>query len=188
MKFNIDKEELVFNDFFKITKAEITHDSFQPEKNIQATRLSLNKGNAVGVLIYEKDSDSFLLTKQFRYPTSQNGHPWMTEIPAGMVDEGEAPETTARRETLEELGYNIKELTPIGTYYSSPGTQSEYVYMYYAEVTSEDKVEHGGGLDNESEDIQLIKISAQELKRFLPKINDFKTMVAFQWYMLHKAL
>lgn len=186
MKYQILKEDLVFSDYLKVTKAEIVHDSFEEGKTVKLSRLAYAHGDAIAILIYEKDTDSFLLTNQFRYPTSTNGDAWMVEIPAGMVDKGEKPEDTARREAMEELGYQVKDLIYIGTYYSSPGSSTERVFTYYAEVTTADKIESGGGLDTEHEDIQLIKIPLQEAKAFLPEINDFKTMVAFQWYLLNK--
>lgn len=187
MNYKVIKEEEVYRDYLKIRKAEIEQQTASQEAPITFTRQALTHGDAIGILIYEKDSDSFLLTKQFRYPTSINGDFWMTEIPAGMVDKGETPEETAKRETMEELGYNIKELTHIGTYYSSPGSSTERVYMYFSEVTSADKIAKGGGLDIEHEDIELIKIPVSEAKNFITKINDFKTMIGFQWFFLNKS-
>ncbi|GLB53746.1 NUDIX hydrolase [Neptunitalea chrysea] len=187
MSYKIVKEENVYKDYLKIRKASIERSSYNKD-TVTFTRETLAHGDAIAILIYEKDSNSFLLTKQFRYPTSINGDSWMTEIPAGMVDKGEKPEDTAKRETMEELGYEIKEVTQIGTYYSSPGSSTERVYMYFAEVTSNDKIATGGGLDTEHEDIELIKVPVSEAKEFMRTVNDFKTMIGFQWYFLNKEV
>lgn len=187
MKFRILKEEQVFNDYLKINKAQIEHDSFIEGETVHLTRLAVKLGDAIAILIYETDTQCFLLTKQFRYPPSMNNDAWMLEVVAGMVDAGEDPVNAAKREAMEELGYKIDKVTHIGTFYSSPGNSTERVFTYYAEVTSADKVHMGGGLETESEDIQLIKIPVSELKAYVSgKIHDFKTMVTFQWYLLNK--
>lgn len=186
MNYTIKKEEIVYQDYLKIKKAEIEHDSFEAGKTINLSREILAHGDAVAILIYEKDTDCFLLTKQFRYGPSTNNEAWMTEVVAGMVDEGEDPVETARRETMEELGYTIKDIEHISTCYSSPGSTTERVYTYFAEVSSKDKIEQGGGLDSEHEDIKLIRIPRKDIHDFITKINDYKTLVSFQWFLLNK--
>ncbi|AGC78220.1 ADP-ribose pyrophosphatase [Nonlabens dokdonensis] len=187
MKHKINKEELVFNDFLKIYKAEVTHDSFNSENSITSTRLALDRGNAIAVLLYEKDTDSFLFIKQYRYPSSRHGHSWMIEIPAGAIDEKETAHEAAIREVKEEIGYQVSELEFIVEYFPSPGMLSEQISIFYGEVTTKQKTSKGGGSISEKEDIQLIKIPKSEIKEKLQNnyFHNSISIISLQWYLLN---
>ncbi|RZM13374.1 NUDIX hydrolase [Lactobacillus delbrueckii] len=59
------------------------------------------------------DDDHVLLLKEYRYPVGS----WQYEFPSGGIDEGEEPSQAARRELLEETGYEASELTELGFTY-----------------------------------------------------------------------
>lgn len=189
MKHHINNEEQVFNDFLKIYKAEVTHDSFHNEKPITSTRLALDRGNAIAVLLYEKDTDSFLFIRQYRYPSARHGHPWTIEIPAGAVDTDESIEEAAIREVREEIGYQINRLEFIVEYFPSPGMLSEQISLFYTEVTSDQKTSKGGGAVSEKEDIELVRIPRREIKQKLQDgfFNNSISIISLQWYLLHKV-
>ncbi|WP_317045265.1 NUDIX hydrolase [Formosa algae] len=166
------------------------HDSFEGDTQIEVVRECLDRGNAIAIILVEKDTDSVLLINQFRYPTIT--HPgydgWLIEIVAGCMEADEDPIECAKREVEEEIGYTIANMESMGEYYSSPGGSSERVHGFYAEVNSTDKKFKGGGLDAEQEDIQLIKFPISEIKNAL-KANTFKdakTIIALQWLLLNK--
>ena len=75
MKYSISDEEIVFNDHYKIVKAEVTYDTFKGSQ-ISTKRLAFERGDSVAILLYEKESDSILLTNQFRYPSCKNNDGW----------------------------------------------------------------------------------------------------------------
>jgi ADP-ribose pyrophosphatase len=189
MRYNINKEELVFDDFLKIYKAEVTHDSFHSNQEINATRLALDRGNAIAVLLYEKDTDSFLFIRQYRYPSARHGHPWTLEIPAGAIDTNESAKEAAIREVKEEIGYQIDRLEFIVEYFPSPGMLSEQISIFYGEVTSSQKTSKGGGAVSEKEDIELVKISRSEIQQKLKNrfFNNSISIISLQWYLLSKA-
>jgi ADP-ribose pyrophosphatase len=170
MTYNINKEELVYNDFLKIYKAEVTHDTFNNDKKITAYRLALDKGNAIAVLLYEKDTDSFLFIRQFRYPSARHGYPWTLELPAGAIDKNETTQGAAIREVEEEIGYQVDQLE------------------FYGEVTSEQKTSKGGGSISEKEDIELVKIPRSEIHQKLQErfFNNSISIIGLQWYLLNK--
>lgn len=188
MNYVVKNEELVFDQFLKIYKAEVTHDSFNSETSITSTRLALDRGNAIAVLLYEKDTDSFLFIKQYRYPSSRHNHPWMLEIPAGAVDKDETANEAAIREVQEEIGYQVDDLEFIVEYFPSPGMLSEQISIFYGEVTTEQKTSKGGGSDVEKEDIQLVKIPRSEIKDKLKKhhFQNSISIISLQWYLLNK--
>ncbi|HLW33782.1 MAG TPA: NUDIX hydrolase [Aequorivita sp.] len=183
LKYKIHKEETVFDDHYKITEAKVTYDSFKG-KPITTRRLAFERGDSVAIVLFEKDSDSILLTNQFRYPTCKHHDGWLLEIPAGSMENNEAPEDCINREVLEELGYKIKRAELIHSFYTSPGASTELMFLFYAEVSQKDKIEKGGGNENESEDIQLIKIPVSQISKIILDVKDAKTILALQWYLL----
>lgn len=73
--------------------------------------------------------DEVILVRQYRAATDQE----ILEIPAGKRDiPGEPPETTAKRELIEEIGYSTDSLVLLATAYSSAGFCDEYSYVFLA--------------------------------------------------------
>ena len=183
MDYKINKEETVFHNHYKMLKANITYDTFSGEE-ITTDRFAFHRGDSVAILLYEKDTASVLVTKQFRYPTTQHDQGWMYEIPAGSLEKDECPLACVIRETEEEVGYSVFQPEQIFNFYVSPGGATERCYLFYAEVTARDKTSKGGGLVSEKEDIKSIKVPVSEIESWLSeKIIDAKTIIALQWFL-----
>lgn len=190
MKVNIIKKERLLNDFFIVDSAELRFEKFDGSWSPVVRRLNLNRGQAVAVLIYLKDKDSFVLIRQFRFAVFEDGQSgWIDEIVAGVVDE-ESPEACARRECLEEAGYELEELEHIATIYTSPGITTEKVHLYLGSTDSSKKTADGGGVESENEDIQIVEWSRKEaLQKLLNKeIEDGKTILTLQYFFLKEHL
>lgn len=166
-------------------KAEVIYDTFKGGQ-VTTNRLAFERGDSVAIILIEKDTKSVLLTNQFRYPTCKNDNGWLLEIPAGSMEESETAETCITREVMEELGYKIDKPAMIHSFYTSPGASTEQIFLFYAEVSQQDKIEKGGGKEDENEDIQLIKIPIAEIQNKIIKLKDAKTILALQWYLLNK--
>lgn len=69
-----------------------------------------------------------LLIRQFRH--AADGMVW--EIPAGRLDQGESPESCARRELAEETGTRASHLQRLTTIYTTPGFTDERIHLYMA--------------------------------------------------------
>ncbi len=184
MDYKILEEKYTYNGFLKIKRAKIRHDAFRSTESMEITRESMERGDSVAILIFEKDTDSFLFTKQFRYPTIETSSGWTTELVAGVLEENEEPESCAMREIDEEIGYSVGKLEFISNFYVSPGGTSERIFLYYVEVNSSDQVRQSGGID--SEDIQLVKIEKDEVEKLLEDnlIHDAKTLIGVQYFFL----
>lgn len=183
MKYTIEEEKTVFQDHYKIVSATVTYDSFEGGQ-ITARRLAFERGDSVAILLRERETDTFLLTRQFRYPSCKHSNGWLLEIPAGCLEEGESPKACIIREVMEELGYTIKNPQAVKTFYTSPGGATERVHLFFSEVSQNDKTGTGGGQKDEKEDIQLVKIPVSEIETHLDQLKDAKTILALQWFLL----
>ncbi len=188
MKYKITKEEIVFEDVYQVLKAEVTYNRFKGD-DISTKRIAFNRGDGVAILLHEKDTDCVLLANQFRYPTTKHHSGWLTEVPAGSLEKNENPLECIKREVLEELGYKISDAIQVFDCYPSPGACTEKTYLFFAEVNSSDKIEKGGGLETENEDIQLIKLPVTQIKKYLKtEAHDAKTIILLQWFLLNKQV
>ena len=187
MDYKIRDEKVVLDDFLKVFKATVEHDSYSGA-SIKAKRLALDRGDSVAVLIYEKDTDSFLFTEQFRYPSARRKIPFILELVAGAVEDGERPESSALREIEEEIGYEADQLTLIHRYFPTPGMSAEVINLFYTEVLSVQKSYNGGGAKSEQEDIKLVKLSRKRVFEKLSnqEFNNSITIIGLQWFLLNK--
>ena len=121
-------------------------------------------------------------------PLTQKDHPWMMEIVMGFVDTNETPERAARREAKEEAGCEVIDMQPIASYYTSPGCTSDHVSLFVGRTNAP---EHGriGGLASEHEDIKVHVMDATKAIGMLfgNKIRDAQTLVALQWFAMHRT-
>lgn len=190
MKYKILQEKVIFNNFLKIVKATIQHQLFDSNKTVKIERYALDKNDAVAAVLYEKDTDTFLFANQFRYPIlkKNKGNAWLLELVAGTVEGNEEPKERMKKEIEEEIGYKTNNMHFIHSFFVTPGICSEKIFLYYSEVNSTDKIFKGGGVKEENEDIQLVKIKPKQVTDLLKKnqIQDAKTIIGLQWYLLNK--
>ncbi len=81
----------------------------------------------VNIVALTKDFDVVLI-EQFR----QGIEEVILEIPGGMIDGDELPETAARRELLEETGYSAEEFVFLGKSRPNPAIQNNWIYHFAA--------------------------------------------------------
>lgn len=68
------------------------------------------------------------LIRQYRHAAGA----WIWELPAGRIEPGEAPRTTAERELGEEAGVRAARWESLGHLLSSPGVLDEMIHLYLA--------------------------------------------------------
>ncbi|MTH52264.1 NUDIX domain-containing protein [Bacillus mangrovi] len=137
---------------------------------------------AVAVIALTKDG-KLLLVEQFRKALERT----LAEIPAGKLEPGEEPETTAVRELEEETGYTAKSISHLVSFYTSPGFADELVHLYITEELEPLKTE--AHLD-EDEFVELMEVTLEEAEGMLAngQIYDAKTAYAVQYLQLRRAL
>ncbi|WP_131845061.1 MULTISPECIES: NUDIX domain-containing protein [unclassified Curtobacterium] len=153
-------------------------------------RETYDRGNGATVLPYDAERRTVLLTRQFRWPAYVNGHPdgMLIEAAAGLLDEDD-PETAVRREAAEELGIRLGDLVRVGDVFMSPGSVTERVHFYVGAYTPADRVEAGGGVEDEGEDIEVLELALDEALAMVEdgRIADGKTIMLLQWVALRSV-
>jgi len=128
-----------------------------------------------------------ILTRQFRLPTFLNGNPdgMLIEACAGLLDKDD-PEECIRRETEEETGYKVSEVKKIFEAYMSPGSVTEILYFFIAEYSRSMKVNEGGGIAQEQEEIEVLEIGLDKAIQMVGsgEIKDGKTIMLLQYIQL----
>jgi ADP-ribose pyrophosphatase len=173
--------ELAVNDYLKVQKARVSvggHEKPHPLWKI-------DRGDAAAAVLYNSNSRKLILTRQFRYPCAEKDNPWLIELVAGMIDDGETLEQAIIREIEEEAGYRVNSVDHLFTYFSSPGVLSERVSIFYVETSDAQKVGIGGGKADEGEELELLELTAEEARALLTndRIRDSKTLIGLQWFL-----
>lgn len=179
----IKKQTLLLDDFFKVEEAFVSFGQHDGAMSPSVRRLDLKRDDAVCALVVNKAHGTVILVRQFRYAALSRGEAWPLELVAGLIDKGESPEEAIRREILEEAGYAVGALTRQFTFYPSPGITSERGILYYGETDGDEPVAKGGGLAEESEDIEVVEMPFAEAFALLDRgeIVDGKTLIGLLW-------
>ena len=181
----------------KITGDEILHEgrflalrrkSFIDDRGVARTWESADRVNSRGAVLIAAcivPDDEIVLVRQFRPPTGKV----VVELPAGLIDPGETPASTAVRELYEETGYagKLLDVTPAG--YSSPGMSGEAVYIAFMEIDGD--AYRGKAVvahPEECESIECIRVPRAKLADFLLEENRIGHGVDTKLYLYAQAL
>jgi nudix-type nucleoside diphosphatase (YffH/AdpP family) len=150
------------------------------------SRETYDRGNGAVILLYNQAQGTVVLTRQFRLPVFVNGHDGMLiEAPAGLLD-ASSPEERIRMEVEEETGYRVHSVQRIFEAYMSPGSVTEKLHFFAAEYDAMSKVNPGGGVKQEGEDIEVLELPFTQALAAIKsgEIQDGKTIMLLQ----HAAL
>ena len=119
-------EQRVWSGRFPLDVVRFRHRRFDGTTSGVKTWEVWRRGRAAAVLPYDPVVDAVVLIEQFRLPALMAGlDPVLVELPAGLCDDGETPEATARREMMEEMGLAVGTLRRIGGVLLTPGGADE---------------------------------------------------------------
>ena len=189
-KIKIIKSEILSDNWYTLRK--ITYD-YQKKDGTWETqyREAYDRGNGATILLYNKLNQTVILTRQLRIPTYLNGNEtgMMIEACAGLLDTENA-EDCIKRETEEETGYQINEVRKIFEVYMSPGSVTEIIHFFVGEYAKEMKVNEGGGLDEEQENIEVLEIPFEKALQMITtgEIKDAKTIMLLQYAKIHNLV
>ena len=174
------------------TLKKITYDFLKKNGTWQKQiRETYDRGNGAAILLYNKEQGTVILTRQFRLPSFINGNAsgMLIEVCAGLLDK-DNPEDCIKRETEEETGYKIADVKKVFEAYMSPGSVTELLYFFIAAYTASMKVNDGGGIEHEQEDIEVLELSFNNALKMIEtgEIKDGKTIMLLQYIKLHNLL
>lgn len=126
------------------------------------------------------DNGEVVLVKQFRYPVKET----LIEVPAGKLDQGEAPDECALRELREETGLLAGKLRYVGFIYTSPGFSDEKIHLYIAEQLSQFDQE-----PDYDEILETVRLPLEEAFKMCVegKITDAKTIALLSFAFLKRG-
>ena len=192
----LDKQP-AYSGYFRLDRYRLRHRLYTGGWSPPIEREVFERGHGVCVILYDVDRDLLVLIEQFRIGAFAAGRepgpkvvssPWLIELVAGIIDEGETAEEVARREAMEEAGCEITHLERICLIFTSSGGSSETVEFYLGLTHAP---ETGGirGLDDEHEDIRVLVASPDEVWRWIDAgcIVDGRALVGLQWFRIRET-
>ncbi|ELE9011922.1 ADP-ribose diphosphatase [Enterobacter cloacae] len=179
--------ETLYSGFFSMELYRFRHRLFNGEMSGEIKREIFERGHAAVLLPFDPVRDEVVLVEQIRiaaYDVSES--PWLLEMVAGMIEEGESVEDVARREALEEAGLVVGRTKPVLSYLASPGGTSERLSIMVGEVDAT-TAEGIHGLADENEDIRVHVVSREQAYQWVDegKIDNAASVIALQWLQLH---
>jgi len=189
-KVTIIDTEVLSDNWYTLRK--VTYDYQKKDGSWQRqSREAYDRGNGAAILLYHGKEKKVILTRQFRLPTFLNGNEsgMLIEACAGLLDK-DNPEDAIRRETEEETGYKVASVRKIFEAYMSPGSVTEILYFFVAEYERSMKINDGGGVAHEQEDIEVLELDADKAMSMIDtgEIRDGKTIMLLQYARLNKLI
>lgn len=160
IKRTIKTRYITENPICKVREDEVELDNGKIE-----SRIILETTPGCCIFAITKDNE-VLLVKNKSYVHDK----FLLELPAGYIDKKESKEEAAKRELLEETGYESEKLEYIGEIYVKPGRTNKITHSFLARNVMEVSKQK---LD-ESEDVKVIKVKVDKLIEMIEK-NEFKT-------------
>lgn len=187
---SIEKTEILSDNWYTLKK--VTFNIKKENGHIETqSREAYDRGNGAVILLYNTHTKNVILTRQFRLPTYINGNPdgMLIEACAGLLD-NDNPEDCIKRETEEETGYKISKVEKIFEAYMSPGSVTEILHFFIAEYSDDMKINEGGGLEEEGENIEVLQLQFDEALSMIDngEIKDAKTIMLLQHLRLKNIL
>jgi ADP-ribose pyrophosphatase len=174
--------------FLRVEQYRLRHRLFAGGWTPPLLREVCVRGTVAGVLPYDPARDQLVLVEQFRMgPFAAGAAPWMIEIVAGFIEDGETPEQVAARECIEECGCTVSALLPITCYFPSPGGLAERVHLFCGRVDSRQALATAGLVDD-SEDIRVQVVPWRAARSQIARggYANAATLIALQWLALNR--
>jgi ADP-ribose pyrophosphatase len=167
------EQELFRRRMFAVKDMECYH----PDKNVTHKFFTLNTPDWINVVAVTTEG-TFIMVKQHRLGTDEI----TLETPGGLIEDGEPPEETARRELREETGYEAGEIHLLKKLSVNPAIFNNYIYFYYARNCT--KI-HEQDLDS-AEDIEVLTLTHDEIMETINggRINHTIIITALYLYFL----
>ena len=187
MDWKLHTRQNVYAGHFSVSKLELSHTRFKGGQTPVLSRELISRNDAVALVPYDPVADKVVLIEQFRVGAIREQRPWLVEIVAGLLEEGEQPDEVASRESQEEIGCTASHLLKAGEFYTSPGGSTEWVHLYAGRVSVAD-VQETGGLEHEGEDIKVHIVDASDIPLMLStgEVRSAIAIIGLQWFVANR--
>ena len=185
-KYKIINKKNLYSGFFNLNKYQFIHQKHDGNWTNEVEREIFSGAHVSTLLPYDPIKKEIILIKQFRAGViSRYDDDYLYEIVAGIIDNNEKPEETARRECVEETGCEVNKIKTIQSYFPAPGSSESYYHLFLGEVNSF-KGKRIMGLKSENEDILVKAFKVDRVRKMLKnkQIINGLTLIALQWFFL----
>ncbi len=133
------------------------------------------------VVIAQPKPGLIVLVKQHRHAVDED----LWEVPAGMIERGEPPIETAKRELIEETGYRAESLAFLWSIYTTPGFCTERIHFFVASGLTRGEAE-----PEDDEQFEIRVWSVEEAWELVERdeLRDAKTQIALSWARTNAAI
>jgi nudix-type nucleoside diphosphatase (YffH/AdpP family) len=187
-QFRITKTEIMAKGWSSLSRLTVEA-TMRDGREVELKREVADHGPGAAILAVDPKRGTCLLVRQWRAGAAFNGEDgFIIEACAGLLD-ADHPEECVRREALEELGTHVSDIRHVCDCYSSPGAVSEKLSLFVGAYSANDRVNAGGGLLEEGEDIEVLEMSIDEAYGLIASggIVDAKTIILLQYVKLQSA-
>jgi len=150
-----------------------------------------DRGHGAVILLYNKEKQTVILTRQFRMPVFINGNSdgMLIEACAGLLDDLN-PEECIKKETEEETGFKVSHVQKVMQAYMSPGTVTEILHFFVAEYNENMKKSIGGGLEEDHEHIEVLELHFDRALEMIRtgEIQDGKSIMLLQYAKINAII
>ena len=184
-KVEILAQEIIAKFWSTLTKVTLKYTRRDGRSEILVREVN-DHGHAAAVLALDPTRNTVLLVKQMRIAAHVAGHTdAVIEVCAGLLD-GDDAKTCAAKEAEEELGVCVHELREICNVFVSPGALTERVSLFIGTYSPDDRINGGGGVATEGEDIEVIELPLAAAYGMIAsgEIVDAKTIILLQHAIL----
>jgi ADP-ribose pyrophosphatase len=184
------ESETVWKGYFRMDRLRLRHRLFAGGWGQPITREIFERGHAAALLPYDPVRDEVVLIEQFRPGAFTAGtEPWLVEIVAGIIEDGETAEGVARRETVEEAGCTVTDIIPVMDILTTPGASSERIAIFLGRVNARGV----GGIHGLVDEVEDIRVFTESLDAALARLADggiinVTAIVALQWLALNRDM
>lgn len=184
VKVEVIKDKILSENWFLLRN--FTYDlTTKNGETLRHKREVYDRGDGATILLYNREKNSVVLTRQFRIATWLNGNDsgLLIETCAGLLDD-DSPEVCIRKEAVEETGYEVGEVVKLYDLYMSPGGVTERLHFFAAEYNDSLRATAGGGVDDEDIDVMELSFADAWSRVKTGQIKDAKTVMLLQYALI----